>query len=207
MADAGEEATPTPGGLVPDAVPGAPGGYGWLLRLLSGSRLVMAVAVLGLIVSAFTLIAYAGLVVAKTVLETVTGDELSQTGAKRLSVAFVELADVFLLGSVLLIVALGLYELFIDPRLPVPPWLRVNNLDELKGKLIGVILVLLAVGFLTRVVEWDGSAEILPLGLAVAAVVAAFAVYAFLADGPAGKEGTDGKQGRSDVGGDGEAGG
>ena len=193
MAEAGDDATPTPDGRKPDVLAPPPGGYGWLLRLLGGSRHVVAAAVLGIVVSAITLMAYTALVVAKTVVTTVTSKELSQTGAKRLSVVVLELADVFLLGAVLVIVALGLYELFIDPRLPVPPWLRVSDLDDLKEKLIGVILVLLAVSFLARVVEWDGTTDILPLGLAVAAVVVAFALYGFLGTGPRGKDGNKGK--------------
>ena len=81
--------------------------------------------------------------------------------------------DLFLLGTVLYIVAVGLYELFVDPGLPMPPWLRIATLDDLKERLLGVVVVLLAVTFLGSAVTWDGSANILALGLAVGAVVGA----------------------------------
>ena len=163
-----------------DAVKPAARQYGWVVRLLAGSRIVIVVGVLGLLAAATTLIVYAALVVGRTVLDLFVAGAPSPDGAKRLTIAFVELTDAFLLGAVLLIVALGLYELFIDPNLPVPPWLRVSDLDELKGKLVGVLVVLLGVTFLPYVVDWDGRESILHIGLAVAAVISAFAVQALV---------------------------
>jgi uncharacterized membrane protein YqhA len=81
----------------------------------------------------------------------------------------VTMIDLFLLGTVLYIVAIGLYELFVDPGLPMPGWLRITTLDDLKERLLGVVGVLLAVTFLGSAVTWDGSADI--LGLAVGAVL------------------------------------
>ena len=49
----------------------------------------------------------------------------------------------------------------------------ITDLDDLKGKLIGVIIVLLAVTFLGDVVTWDGSQSILWLGLATGLVLLA----------------------------------
>lgn len=196
MAGSGKEiatdpaASPTPGDGLAVHPKTSSGPYHWVLRLLGGTRLVIVVAVVGLVVAATTLIVYGALVVAKTVLDLFTDGDLSSDRAKRLTIVFVELTDAFLLGAVLLIVALGLFELFVDPELPVPPWLRVRNLDELKGKLVGVIVVLLGVTFLPYVVDWDGRATILHIGLAVAAVIAAFALQTFVTgrrDGGAGR--------------------
>ncbi len=39
----------------------------------------------------------------------------------------------------LYIIAIGLYELFIDSRIPVPPWLRIDDIDDLKHKLVSVM--------------------------------------------------------------------
>jgi uncharacterized membrane protein YqhA len=81
--------------------------------------------------------------------------------------------DLFLLGAVLYIVSLGLYELFIDDKLPTPSWLIVTNLNDLKSILIGVVVVLLAVTFLGYVVTWNGNSNILALGIAVGLVLLA----------------------------------
>lgn len=153
---------------------------GWVHRLLSSSLYLIAVAVVGLILAAATLILYGAAAAVVTVVEAVTDGGIGTDGVKQLTVDFLQLTDAFLLGAVLLIVAIGLYELFIEPDLPVPAWLKVRDLDELKGKLIGVITVLLAVTFLPHVVDWDGRATILQAGLAVAAVITALALLTYV---------------------------
>jgi len=42
--------------------------------------------------------------------------------------------DAILLGTVLLVIGYGLYELFVDTEIKVPTWLRVDDLDDLKSK-------------------------------------------------------------------------
>jgi uncharacterized membrane protein YqhA len=81
---------------------------------------------------------------------------------------------------VLYIVALGLYQLFIDHNLPLPRWLKVNDLTDLKRDLIGVVVVLLGVSFLGEVVNWEGDNNVLPLGAAVALVIAALGFILWL---------------------------
>ena len=75
------------------------------------------------------------------------------------------------MGTVLYIVSLGLYVLFIDDTLPAPHWLEIANLDDLKEILLRVIAVLLAVAFLGYVVDWNGSTNILAFGVAVGLVL------------------------------------
>lgn len=145
-------------------------------RLFASSRLFIAFAVLGSFVSAVTLLVYGTLVVFRLVWDTITAGDVSVSGAKHLTVEFIELTDLFLLGTTLYIVALGLYDLFVDPGLPVPAWLHIRDLDDLKAKLIQVIIVLLGVTFLGAVIEWDGDGAILELGAAIALVIAAFSL-------------------------------
>ena len=149
-------------------------------RTVASSRFFIAIAVLGTFVAAVALLVYGALAVAEIVWDTIAAGEVSASGAKQLAVDFIELIDVFLLGTVLYIVALGLYELFVDPALPVPTWLRVDSLDDLKAKLIQVVVVLLGVSFLGSVVEWNGDAAIIELGAAVALVIAAFGLILFV---------------------------
>jgi uncharacterized membrane protein YqhA len=98
-------------------------------------------------------------------------------GVKHASVAFIELIDLILLGTVLYIVAIGLYQLFIDADLKLPAWLQTNDLDDLKHKLLGVVIILLGVTFLSDATEWDGAPDFLAYGLSIAGVVLALAVY------------------------------
>ena len=92
----------------------------------------------------------------------------------------IEITDMILLGMVLYIVSLGLYQLFIDPSISVPRWLRVNDVADLKRDLINVTVVLLGVSFLGEVVNWDGSRDILSLGAAVALVIVALGLIMWL---------------------------
>lgn len=104
------------------------------------------------------------------------------TGARldQLGVELIEIIDIILLGTVLYIVALGLYQLFIDHNLPLPPWLKVGDLTDLKRDLIGVVVVLLGVSFLGEVVNWEGQTSVLPLGAAIALVIAALGFILFI---------------------------
>ncbi len=96
--------------------------------------------------------------------------------SKHLAVDFLQLVDIFLLGTALYIIALGLYELFVDDSLPMPKWLVIATFEDLKEKLIGVIIVLLGVSYLGTAVTWAGDKSILNLGVATAAVILALAI-------------------------------
>lgn len=146
-------------------------------RILASSRFFIAVAVLGSFVASVVLLVYGAVAVGRITVDVMADGMGDVEGAKVLSVQFIELIDVFLLGTVLYIVALGLYQLFVDPALPLPAWLRISNLEELKANLIGVIIVLLGVTFLGYVVTWDGDDGILALGAAVALVIGTLSIF------------------------------
>lgn len=142
-------------------------------RLLASSRYVILIAVLGTFLSGTVMLFFGVLSVVEISIDAIVAFDLSSHGVEELAVEFIKLTDVFLLGTVLYIVALGLYELFIDPSLPLPAWLIIKDLEHLKEKLLGVIIVLLGVTFLGEVVSWDGQSDILRLGVAIALVIAA----------------------------------
>jgi uncharacterized membrane protein YqhA len=86
-------------------------------------------------------------------------------------------ADYALLATVLYVLALGLYSLFVDDRIPMPGWLRIHDLGQLKELLAGVVVVAIAVIFLGQALTWDGTSDLLALGLASAGVIAALALF------------------------------
>lgn len=65
--------------------------------------------------------------------------------------------DAFLLVTVLHVVAIGLYQLYIQDQIPVPAWLKVESIDDLKVTLSGVVVLALGVFFLGRTLVGDGS--------------------------------------------------
>ncbi len=56
--------------------------------------------------------------------------------------------DIFLLGTIMLMTSVGLYQLFIKPDMELPEWLVVTDLEQLKFNLLAVIVVMLAILFL-----------------------------------------------------------
>jgi uncharacterized membrane protein YqhA len=86
--------------------------------------------------------------------------------------------DAILLGTVLLVIGYGLYELFVDTRLEVPTWLQVADLDDLKSKLIGVVVAIIAVVFVGVFVDTTRAADVVSYGLGAGALVAGLALFA-----------------------------
>jgi uncharacterized membrane protein YqhA len=84
--------------------------------------------------------------------------------------------DLFLIATILYIVALGLYSLFIDGTLPLPGALKVSSLQDLKRMLAEGVLVVLLVLFLGRAAEWERGIDILYFGIGVGLVIAAVAL-------------------------------
>lgn len=99
---------------------------------------------------------------------------------KELSVVLIQAIDIFLLATVLYIIALGLYELFIDEALILPNWLEVRTLDDLEARLLGVIVVILPITFLGKLVEWRRGQDIAWLGLAVGIVLIGIAAAQYV---------------------------
>jgi uncharacterized membrane protein YqhA len=146
-------------------------------RLLGWSRLLILLAVVGSFISSATLMVYGVVRAVGIVLDVFghVGDDLasSETYGKELIAQTIAIVDMFLMGTVMFIVAAGLYQLFVDPRTSLPGWLRIRSLDDLKSLLTGVIIVALLVTFLGTAVAWKSGTDILFFGLAIAAVVLA----------------------------------
>lgn len=85
----------------------------------------------------------------------------------------IEMIDHFLLATVIQVIALGLFQLYFTVDLKLPPWLRIKSLEELKHKLIGVTITVLAVNFLGRALTWEQGVDVAYIGIAIAVVIAA----------------------------------
>jgi uncharacterized membrane protein YqhA len=145
-------------------------------RLLAGSRFLIVVAVASIFVAATALLVY-GALQTTALLAGLFDSPVSSKGAKALVLAAIELVDLFLLATVMYVIAAGLYELFIDDTLPLPNWLEIHNLDDLKSKLIGVVVVVLGVLFLGQVIAWDGQRDLLGYGAAIGLIIVALTYF------------------------------
>jgi len=146
-------------------------------RLLSSSRYLVLIAVAGTFLAAVTLLLYGGISIIQIITDTIQNVQASSKGGKALALGFIETIDLFLLGTVFFIISMGLYELFIDDTIQLPAWLVIHTLDDLKNKLIGVIVVVMAVVFLGHVVKWHGEQELIWLGGAIALVTSALTYF------------------------------
>ena len=146
-------------------------------RLFSLSRYLIILAVIGSMVAAIALSLYGVIELGSTIWDTVITGAVSSKGAKALALTLIEIVDLFLLSTVFYIIALGLYELFIDDSIEVPAWLEIHTLDDLKNKLTGVVVVVMSVLFLGQVVTWDGQRDLMGYGIGVAAVIAALTYF------------------------------
>mgnify|MGYP000589591225 CR=1 FL=1 len=163
-------------------------------RLLASSRFLVVLAVVGCFIAAAALFAYGLVAVVRVVVGTVVADIAKfdpsrpehrvVVTAEHLAVALIQLADVFLLGTVIYLVGLGLHLLFINPRLPVRPWIAVEDLDGLKEMLVRVIILLVGVTFLGSFVEHADDVPVLELSVATAVVVFAFTLVVLVAKLP-----------------------
>lgn len=152
-------------------------------NIFAVSRFIIGLAVLGSFVGSAILLVIATISLLNIAWNEIVNFDPETLGGRhidRLAVELIEITDVILLGTVLYIVALGLYQLFIDQNLPLPRWLKVNDLTDLKRDLIGVVVVLLGVSFLGEVVNWEGDRNLLPLGAAIALVIAALGFILWL---------------------------
>jgi len=146
-------------------------------RFLSASRYLILIAIIGSFVAATVLILYGGYNTIRLVIDAFSFLGGDPNKIKSVAVNFIGIVDVFLLGTIFYIIALGLYELFIDDQVKVPTWLEIHTLDDLKERLIGVVIIVMGVYFLEKVVTWKDQIDLLQLGISIAAVIAALTFF------------------------------
>lgn len=98
-------------------------------------------------------------------------------------IAIIGAVDFYLIGLVLLIFSFGMYELFIS-ELDIArrgdefgSILEVSNLDDLKNKIIKVIIMVLIVSFFQRILSMEFATSIDMLAMAVSIGVICVGVY------------------------------
>ena len=148
-------------------------------RGLSLSRVVVVVPVIVLLLSAMASFAYGTDVFVRSIIHVVDDPQLTTHNLGFLLL----LTDLFLIGATLMIAAFGFYDLFIgrigasDPDVRLPGWLRMHDLNDLKARVISMIILVAAVSFVDIVVESQGGLDTLYLGVGVAVVIAALTAF------------------------------
>ncbi|HVA73246.1 MAG TPA: YqhA family protein [Acidimicrobiales bacterium] len=143
-------------------------------RLLGASRLLVMIPVAVLVAVALGAFAYGAYYFGRSV-----RDVIEHPGPAAANISgFLTVIDLFLIGATMLIAAIGFYELFVsrvDPpgARPLPPWLLMQDLNDLKARVIAMIVLVAAVSFIEVLVDFRTGREVLELGIGVAVVIAA----------------------------------
>jgi uncharacterized membrane protein YqhA len=143
-------------------------------KILGLTRYAVIVPSIASIIGALLLMAQGSISIMMVIFDAVVNDAY----LKDTIVDVLTAVDAILLGTVLLVIGYGLYELFVDTRLEVPTWLQVADLDDLKSKLIGVVVAIIAVVFVGVFVDTNRAADVVSYGLGAGALVAGLALFA-----------------------------
>jgi len=150
-------------------------------RLLTGTRYLIVVPIIGLAVAASVFFIFGGYGLLKLLFEVVllifgiASENLTEMDKGLFIYEVVEYVHTFLVGTVLYITAVGLYQLFIQ-EIKFPGWLKIDSTEELETNLIGVTVVVLAVNFMGAVFV-RGTENLLQYGAGIALPIAALGLF------------------------------
>lgn len=147
-------------------------------RILTASLRLTIIPVAVLILAGFGAFAY-GIAVFIHSIQSIVGHPFpvgNQIGLFLLDI------DLFLIGVTFLISAIGLYELFIreipgDAAIGLPAWLEIRDLNDLKGRVVAMIVLVLSVSFVEVAVDSPSGRQVLELGGGIALVIVALTIF------------------------------
>jgi uncharacterized membrane protein YqhA len=130
--------------------------------LIGRTRFVVLIAVIAVLLVAFSLFLQGTILALYTIYETwremFTQGVASQSGT--LAVDFLAVVAIMLKAVVFYLIGVGLYSLFIKP-LNLTSALGVESLSDLEQKVVSVIIVILGVTFLENFIRWRDPLETL----------------------------------------------
>jgi uncharacterized protein (TIGR00645 family) len=153
--------------------------HGWVEEVfetaLFGCRFLVLIPVLGILVASIVMFIKGSVEVIQGVRAFRLAASLQPTSLddKNVILSFIPAVDNYLFATILLIISMGLYELFIseiDPKSRKeksrPNWLCVRDLDDLTSRIGEVVIMILIVNFfkLSFSVNYEHAIDLLTLG-------------------------------------------
>jgi uncharacterized membrane protein YqhA len=158
--------------------PAGPSRVQRLLSYLRHTRYLFYLAVVSTLLAAALVMLYGTVQIVVFVVELVRHGSIDNEWGAELRLTVIEVVDLFLIGTVLFVIAVGLYQLFFTSMMmPLPRWLLVHDVGDLERKLIGLVITVLSVVFLGQIVTWDGQRDLLGFGVAIGAVTAGLTFF------------------------------
>jgi uncharacterized membrane protein YqhA len=142
--------------------------------ILRVSRYPFVVTVVGCIAMFGIVTIYAAVAVGHAILKIGPGG-FAPTDIASVTVSAFKIVDLFLLGTILYIVVLGLAALFLDSEAAVPRRFKIRELRDLKMIVSQSVVVVMLVALLGDLLEWEQGSDIAFVAGGVAAVIAAIA--------------------------------
>ena len=146
-------------------------------RMIGRLRLVVLVPVLAVLLAALSLFLL-GALQAVTAVWHAWSDVIVGGVDPHLSITFLKTVIVMLEAVVFFLIGVGLYSLFIAP-LNLAIALGVDTLHDLEDRVVRVVVVILAVTFLERFIQWQEPVQTLQFGGALAATIAALVLFQY----------------------------
>lgn len=149
-----------------------------LQKLLEYSRFLLVLPVIGsLLLTVSVVVTGLGTILVEE-WHLVQQGELSARTAKQLTITVIQTIDMFLLGAISYIVAVGIYKLFISQQEgQLLKRIKIEKLADLENKIIGVTVVSLAVSFLGKAEGATDTLSLLQGAAAVALVIVALCLF------------------------------
>jgi uncharacterized membrane protein YqhA len=149
-------------------------------RFLLHTRYLILIPIAGLAIAAAFFFVFGGIGLIRLLWELVgpglgLAPEAVEMGQGVIIFEVVEYVHTFLVGTVLYITAVGLFQLFIQ-EISFPAWLKIDSTEELETNLIGVTVVVLAVNFMGAI--FAGMTEnLVEYGAGIALPIAALGLF------------------------------
>ena len=149
-----------------------------LKQILVASRFLLVLPVIGsLLLTVAVVVTGLGLVLVRGK-DFLQDAEINSKTAKVMSITVIETIDLFLVGALGYITAVGFYKLFISQEEEqLLKRIKIEKLDDLESKIIGVVVAALAVGFLGHAVDARDAQTVLHAGIGIALVIGALCLF------------------------------
>lgn len=146
-----------------------------VVKFIGSTRYLAIIPIIGLAVAAAVMFLFGGLGLVLFVLRSISTIQEGHPTEILPIFELLEFVHQFLIGTVLYITAMGLYQLFIQD-VPLPMWMKTESSEDLETNLVGVTVVVLAIEFLGAV--FSGQQEnLLQYGAGIALPIAALGVF------------------------------
>jgi len=149
-------------------------------QALAGSRLFVIIPVVFLLIDAIASFVYGCVVFITTLNDAASETETNKIGG--ILGRFLIVMDTYLVGATLMIAAFGFYSLFVSsdaggPRHVLPGWLKMRDLEDLKARVVSMLILVAAITFVDIAVETHDEKGVFYLGIGIAIVIAALTAF------------------------------